>query len=172
MADKMPAATHTEKFLPSRKKWLFRIGLILAPLILWVVIECLLSLLIGKERPFHRFQTDRGDIHALNQAYFDQFFLYRLPRMHSLPVTNNRMPIRKGNERRIFCLGGSTTVGYPYNEILEYQCPVSFPRFAETILNDSGLEVRVLNLGCNAFGSREVKRVLADALAFAPAAAT
>jgi lysophospholipase L1-like esterase len=151
-----------------KKQWFFRILLLAMPIVLWIAIELLLSLILKSEKPFRRIESKGSATYLINQSYFDQFFLYQLPEMNNLAVSNNWMPVRKENTLRIFCLGGSTTLGYPYNNFLDYGCPISFPRFLESILNDQkpSKKVEVLNLGCNALSSREIKHVLRDAMDF------
>ncbi len=159
-----------DETISRKKQWFFRILLVLMPIVLWIAIELSLSLILKSEKPFRLIETEGSETYLINQSYFDQFFLYQLPQMNNLSVSNIRMPVHKENTLRIFCLGGSTTLGYPYNNILDYGCPVSFPRFMENILNDQKLpqKVEVMNLGCNALSSREIKRVLRDVMDFSP----
>jgi len=75
--------------LSVKKQWLFRSVLIFTPITLWIIIELILSLFIVEEKPLRRVKTNHNEAYIINQSYFDQFYLYKLPEMNNLPVTNN-----------------------------------------------------------------------------------
>jgi len=150
------------------KQVLFYIIAIVLPVLIWLSIEYVANLIT------HRFDPLKADRKKnslyINQAYFDDFFLYDAERMFNTSSSNRAIHLEKGNRFRIFCFGGSTTAGYPYNTLPEYHCPASFPNYLRGILqyNRNLPEVEILNLGSNAFNSLSVLKLFNDVARYDP----
>ena len=67
---------------------------------------------------------------------------------------------------RVFCLGGSATLGVP----VEREPARTFPGRLETLLHEAGLEAEVFNLGGASFGSDEVVKILNTVITHDPSA--
>ncbi|MAA78253.1 MAG: hypothetical protein CL916_03260 [Deltaproteobacteria bacterium] len=68
------------------------------------------------------------------------------------------------NRKRVFCFGGSTTLGVPF----EKDQKITFPGQLEKFLSASGEEVEVINLGGASFGSDHVLALGLEALQYEP----
>ena len=80
------------------------------------------------------------------------------PFMHPFSFASNT------NKKRIFCLGGSATLGVPF----EQNQNQTFPGQLSEILHTSGEEVEVINLGGASFGSDHVLALGIEALKYNP----
>ena len=67
-------------------------------------------------------------------------------------------------KKRIFCFGGSTTLGVPF----EKEQPKTFPGQLKQSLSTSGEEVEVINLGGASLGSDHVLALATEALQYDP----
>lgn len=106
----------------------------------------------------------------LNQDYFDDYFLFHIENNYNTCIANRAIYQNKKKRYRIFCLGASTTAGYPYGTIPEYKCPVSYPNFLRAILqyNKGVPEIEILNAGCSALNSQSVFQVFRDLVKYDP----
>ena len=68
------------------------------------------------------------------------------------------------SQKRIFCFGGSTTLGVPFEKEQEK----TFPGRLQQILADSGESVEVINLGGASFGSDHVLALGIEAMKYDP----
>lgn len=68
--------------------------------------------------------------------------------------------------KRIFCFGGSATLGVPF----EREPETAFPARLAYHLNAAGLTVEVINLGGGSFGSDQVLELIQEVLAYGPSA--
>lgn len=150
------------------KNILFNGLLILAPILLWLGVEFVAN------RITHRFDPllvdrDKGTLY-INQEYFDDFFLYDLDEFLTTSSSNRAIRLQKGNRFRIFCYGGSTTAGYPYNTFPAFECPSSFPNYLRAILqyNPAVGNIEMLNLGCNALNSLHVLSLFKETIKYDP----
>jgi len=153
-----------EKF----KRFVFIIVLIVAPFILWLGIEFLLNQITERFEPL---KTNKNNQTLyLNQDYFDDFFLYQLPTFLTTSASNRAIHLEKKERIRIFCLGGSTTAGYPYNTLPQYNCHASFPNYLRAILqyNKNMPDLEILNAGCNALNSFNILQVFKDLIKYHP----
>ncbi|MCI0514898.1 GDSL-type esterase/lipase family protein [candidate division KSB1 bacterium] len=144
------------------KRIVFYTILIALPVVIWLAIEYLANSIT------HRFDPLKVDHQKkslyINQDYFNDFFLYDIERVFNTSASNRVLHLEKGNRFRIFCFGGSTTAGYPYNTLPEYNCPASFPNYLRGILqyNRNLPEIEILNVGSNAFNSLSVLKLFHD----------
>ncbi len=150
------------------KRILFYLIVIALPVVIWLAGEYVANSIT------HRFEPLRVDrkknLLYLNQDYFNDFFLYDIEYAFNTSASNRVLRLKKGNRFRIFCFGGSTTAGYPYNTLPEYNCPASFPNYLRAILqyNRNLPDIEVLNAGSNAFNSLSVLKVFDDLKKYDP----
>ena len=106
----------------------------------------------------------------LNQDYFTDFYLYDLEQFFNTSISNRAIYREKQGRFRIMALGGSTTAGYPYNTLSQYDCPASFPNYLRAILqyNEDLPTIEMLNLGSNAFNSLAILKVFKDIVKYDP----
>ena len=141
------------------KKVVFYVLAIVTPFVTWLLLEFLANSIT------HRFDPLKVDKQKkslyLNQDYFTDFFLYELEHFWNTSASNRAIHLEKKNRIRIFTLGGSTTAGYPYNTLPEYNCPASFPNYLRAILqyNKDLPEIEILNAASNAFNSLSILKV-------------
>ncbi|MFL3008126.1 MAG: GDSL-type esterase/lipase family protein [Candidatus Neomarinimicrobiota bacterium] len=130
------------------KKISFRVFLLIIPFLFFISLESFLRLfgLFNPQSLF--FEKKNNDFIQVNsdigQRYFDS---------KKVPVPNmypqKFSAIKSKSTFRIFCLGGSTTAGFPY------EMNVPFPQQLKFILEDNYLEkkIEVINLGLSAINS-------------------
>jgi len=149
-------------------KALFYLVSILLPFALWLGLEFIANSFT------HRFDPLKVDRKKqtlyLNQKYFTDFYLYDLEDYLNTSISNRAVHLKKKDRFRIIALGGSTTAGYPYNTLPQYNCPASFPNYLRAILqyNRNLPEIEMLNLGSNAFNSLSVLKVFKDIRKYDP----
>jgi len=150
------------------KKIAFYLLLLTGSFILWIALEFLAQQLSDRFDPL-RVDHKKKTL-SINQSYFDDYFLYRLPAFYTTSASNRAIHLEKKNRFRIFCLGESTTAGYPYNTFPQYNCPVSYPNYLRAILqyNKNMPEIEMLNAGCDALNSLSVLQLFADLRKFQP----
>ncbi|MCU0643383.1 MAG: SGNH/GDSL hydrolase family protein [bacterium] len=150
------------------KRVAFYVIAVISPFIIWLALEFIANSITHRFDPL-KVDRQRKTLY-LNQDYFTDFFLYDLEHFVNTSVSNRAIHLEKKNRFRIFCLGGSTTAGYPYGTLPEYKCPVSFPNYLRAILqyNSNLPEIEMLNLGSNAFNSLSVLKVFEDILKYNP----
>jgi len=155
-------------FFNRYKKIVFYVVAIVIPFVIWVLLEFFANSITHRFDPL-KVDSKRKTLY-LNQDYFTDFFLYQLDHFFNTSVSNRAIHLEKKNRFRIFCLGGSTTAGYPYNTLPEYNCPASFPNYLRAILqyNSNLPEIEMLNLGSNAFNSMSVLKVFEDIRKYNP----
>ena len=152
--------------LPRKRIWTFRVIAMVLPFLLFLILEGTLRLfLYGYDTSLFIQTPDNSDYLVFNPAASKRYFTDQLN-----ATTGNREPFRKVKEPgtlRIFVLGESTTIGYPYfhngafHRWLQYRVMRSFP--------DKKLEI--VNLSLTAVNSytvlgfaREVVRYEPDAI--------
>ncbi len=106
----------------------------------------------------------------INQAYFNDFFNYQAPLFVTTSVSNRAIFREKKDRFRIFCIGESSTSGYPYNTLPQMQCPSSFPNYLRAVLQyrKQNPSIEILNAGCNGFKSANVLQLFKDLMPFQP----
>ena len=130
------------------KKVSFKVFLVFIPLLFFIFLEITLRI-FGLFNPQSLFFENKNiDFIQVNsdigQKYFDR---------NKVPVPNmypqKFSAIKSKNTFRIFCLGGSTTAGFPY------EMNVPFPQQLKFILEDNYSEkkIEVINLGLSAINS-------------------
>ncbi|HMI60661.1 MAG TPA: hypothetical protein VK518_07135 [Puia sp.] len=101
------------KRLPRKRIWLFRVIALLIPFLLLVVLETALRLFhYGYNTSLFIESPENKDYWVMNPEASKKYFTDQLN-----ATTGNREPFRKVKERdvlRVFVLGESTTIGYPY----------------------------------------------------------
>ena len=150
------------------KKIVFYLILLIGPFTSWIALEILAYQFSDRFNPL-RVDHQKKTL-SINQDYFNDYFLYRLPVFYTTSASNRAIHLEKKNRFRIFCLGESTTAGYPYNTFPQYHCPVSYPNYLRAILqyNKNMPEIEVLNAGCDALNSLSVQQLFADLRKFQP----
>lgn len=153
-----------EKF----KKFVFYIILVVTPFLLWLAIEFALNQITQRFEPLKTNKENQSLY--LNQDYFNDFFLYQLPAFYTTSISNRAIHLEKKDRVRIFCLGGSTTAGYPYNTFPQFNCPASFPNYLRAILqyNKNIPDIEILNAGCNALNSYNILQLFKDLKKYKP----
>ena len=150
---------------PGAKKLLFTMLLVLLPAVFLVVLEGILRLLgLFRQEPFIVESTKRSkDVYQLNQWVAKRYFD---PRHVSVPGVSPEVFARDKGSRtfRIFCLGESTTAGFPFD------CQVPFPKQLAYLLSQSypDYKFEVINAGISAVNSFTVVDLLPDILDHAP----
>ncbi len=150
---------------PGRKKTLFYAIVISLPFLFLFTLEVGLRLLgLFQQQPFI-IERSPNDIpvYQLNQQvalrYFD-------PGKFSVPAVSPETfaKYRSGKTFRIFCLGGSTTAGFPFD------CQVPFPVQLRYLLSQSfpDYEFEVINAGISAVNSFTVIDLLPEILGHEP----
>jgi tetratricopeptide (TPR) repeat protein len=131
-----------EKQMPKGRTLLFKVIGILSPFILLLVLELLLRVFdYGNDlRLFTTYKND-SDYLVFNPAASKKYFLNQ-----TVATTGNHEPFKKvkdPNTTRIFVLGESTTIGYPYfhngsfHRWLQYRLMYTFPGRNFEIINIS-----------------------------------
>lgn len=147
---------------------LFYILMFIIPIGVWIGIEILVASITDRFEPLKK-DSKKGTLY-LNQDYYDDFFLYEFKESLTTSASNRAIYSEKKNRFRIFCLGGSTTAGYPYNNFPTFKCPSSFPNYLRAILqyNRSLPDVEILNAGATALNSLNVRHLFKDLLKYKP----
>lgn len=150
------------------KKIIIYALLVVAPFLIWLGIEYLLNSITERFEPLKT--NKKKQSLYLNQDYFNDFFLYRLPIFLTTSASNRAIHLEKKNRVRIFVLGESTAAGYPYNTFPHFKCPASFPNYLRAILqyNKNIPDLEILNAGCNALNSFNVLQVFKDLKKYHP----
>ncbi|MAQ87134.1 MAG: hypothetical protein CMG23_02865, partial [Candidatus Marinimicrobia bacterium] len=131
-----------------RKKISFRVFLVIIPFLFFISIELFLRLfdLFNPQSLF--FENKNNDFIQVNSNIGQKYFNSK-----KVPVPNmypqKFSAIKSKNTFRIFCLGGSTTAGFPY------EMNVPFPQQLKFILEDNFPEkkIEIINLGLSAINS-------------------
>ena len=151
--------------MPARRRWLFRCGAVLAGLSLFVVIEIACRLTgIGKPQelddPFVGF-SELQPLFELNKSG-DR---YEIPKSRRKFFNKDSFAASKPpGTFRIFCLGGSTVQGRPF------QKETSFTTFLELGLHatDSSRDWEVINCGGISYASYRLVPILEECLEYEP----
>lgn len=143
----------------------FSILAALVPIVFLFLLEGFLRLFgLFQQEPFIIETISNGkEVYQLNQwvarRYFD-------PKQVTVPgVSPDNFARQKGpNTFRIFCLGGSTTAGFPFD------CQVTFPRQLRYLLSESypDYQFEVVNAGMSAVNSFTVVDLLPEILERSP----
>lgn len=136
----------------NRLLW-FRLSLALIPVILIFLLELFLRIfnLFPQEPLFLETYKEGKELFQLNvnvaKRYFDPKHV-TVPNLYPETFTRNKA----SNTFRIFCLGGSTTAGFPF----DYQVP--FPFQLKILLSNyyPDVQFEVINLGLSAINSFSV----------------
>lgn len=150
------------------KRVLFYSAAVVAPFVIWFFLEFLANSITHRFDPL-KIDRKKKSLY-LNQDYFNDYFIAEQEHFFNTSSSNRAIHLEKKNRLRIFCLGGSTTAGYPYNTLPEYNCPASFPNYLRAILqyNTNLPEVEMLNLGSNAFNSLSILKLFEDVKKYDP----
>lgn len=150
------------------KRFVFYVIAIVTPFLAWLFIEYLANSVTHRFDPL-KIDRKKKTLY-LNQDYFNDFFIAEQEHFFNTSSSNRALHLEKKNRFRIFCLGGSTTAGYPYNTLPEYNCPASFPNYLRAILqyNRNLPEIEMLNLGSNAFNSLSILKLFEDVKQYDP----
>ncbi len=143
------------------KRFFFYLSLLLLPFFILLALEGSLRLAgFGKEYSLLKRQ---GDVFVLNPDYPAKFFSQNdiaIPEF--IP---QKIPVQKqAREKRLVCLGGSTTEGFPY------EVDINFPHFLQCYLERIKPQThwRVINLGLSAINSHAVRNMASDVLKLKP----
>jgi lysophospholipase L1-like esterase len=151
--------------MTSNKKRVFKIILAVFPLVFFLALELLLRLFgLFPLEPFIIEPSRNGkEVYQLNtwvaKRYFD-------PNEVSVPGLSPDVfeKHKSGNTFRIFCLGESTTAGFPFD------CQVPFPKQLQYLLTQTYPEYQfeVINAGISAINSFTVVDLLPEILDHSP----
>lgn len=150
------------KLDPQRKiKILFRLFVVLFPIVLLLLVELSLRLLNLFPQPplFNTIEKDGQQLYQINSSVGERYFNKK-----TTPVPNlypQTFEVQKpANTFRIFCLGGSTTAGFPFEKT------VPFPQQLSFLLNQDHPDknIEVINLGLSAINSYTVLDWIPDIL--------
>jgi lysophospholipase L1-like esterase len=161
----MPAISrHSERVLSPLKKRVF-LGLTIAsPLVFIVLLELALRLLhVGPDLSLFTTETIRGKAYyVMNPSVGARYFSG--PSFAPAPSTEYFRVPKPAGTFRIFCLGGSTVVGYPYWH------NASFSSFLRERLRRifPGRDFEVINLGMTAINSYTVLDFVRELPAYDP----
>ncbi len=150
-----------KKELYSVKRFAFYISLIILPILILAAFEGGLRLFgYGKDYSLLKRQ---GDYYLLNPDYPAKFFSQN---DISIPeFVAQKIPVRKArNTKRIVCLGGSTTEGFPF------EIDINFPHFLQCYLQKHYRQKhwQVINLGLSAINSHSVRNMAGEILKLQP----
>ncbi|MCK5738937.1 SGNH/GDSL hydrolase family protein [bacterium] len=150
------------------KKIIFSIVWFALIILIWLGIEFAVNKTTQRFEPLKVDKTKRTA--SLNQPYFDDYFLFRSDINYTTSIANRAIFENKKKRYRIFCLGASTTAGYPYATLPPYDCPASFPNYLRTILqfNSEIPDIEMLNAACNSMNSQTVLSVTRDLVKYNP----
>lgn len=149
----------------NRKTTYFKIGLMLLPFLALIGLEFVLWLFNAFPEPPLMVETSENGrpVLQLNPYVATRYFPPESPALPTLyPETFAK---EKSPETfRIFCLGGSSTAGFPF----DYQVP--FPKQLSFMLSESQPDknIEVINLGLSAINSFSVLDLLPEVLAAQP----
>lgn len=147
--------------MKSARRFLFRLSLIILPVILFLLLELFLRLLgVFAREPLFLPSHERGQkIIRLNSMVAKRYFdPKQVPVPTLYPQTFSAQ--KPSGTFRIFCLGGSTTAGFPF----DYQVP--FPAQLRMLLSQYYPQSRfeVINVGLSAVNSFTVLDFLPEIL--------
>ncbi len=144
-----------------KKEVWFKLFFLILPILFFITIELSLRLfnLFSQEQLFKEIERNGTKYYQLNpyiaKRYFD-------PQKVTLPTLYPETFSHQKSDKtfRIFCLGGSTTAGFPF----EYQVP--FPHQLKNILKQTypDCHFEVINMGLSAVNSFTVLDLLPDIL--------
>ena len=148
-----------------KKKFIFAILTALLPVVFFIVLEGILRLFgLFQQEPFIQESSSGGrEYYQLNpwvaKRYFDS-------RKVTVPGLQPEKFLKDKNPQtfRIFCLGESTTAGFPFD------CQVPFPAQLRYLLTQAypQYQVEVINAGISAINSFTVIDLLSEILAYEP----
>ncbi len=147
------------------KRFIFTVILILIPICFFVLIELSLSVLsMYDEHPlFISDNSGQKELYRVNPYVAQRYFppsSPTLPTLYPQPFGKEK----SANTVRIFCLGGSTTEGFPFDE------QVPFPQQLKFMLQESlpDKNIEVINLGISAVNSYIVADLLPEVIKMQP----
>ncbi|KAA3659351.1 MAG: hypothetical protein DWQ10_09015 [Calditrichaeota bacterium] len=147
------------------KNTVFTIIMLLVPVLFFVLLEIGLRIFGGYQQEPLVVKTHKNgkEVYQINQNIARRYFdpnKVNVPA--AAPETFNAH--KTASTFRIFCLGGSTTAGFPFD------CQVSFPQQLRYLLQNSYPRYRfeVINLGISAVNSYTVLDLLPDVLELQP----
>ena len=157
-------STTTPQQLSTRKRIFFSLFLIIPPLLFFVALELILRVAeYGPDLSLFTPETIAGKEYlTMNPAVKNRYF----NQVDFNPTTSPEyflMPKPEGTFR-IFCLGGSTTVGYPYwyngsfSSFLRDRLQATFP----------AKKIEIINLGMTATNSYTVLDMAGDVVSYEP----
>lgn len=161
---KKPSANQASSRLP-HTPWYFRAGLVLLPLALLLLTELLLRLTgYGKPYPlFIKGERFGKEKFLVNRAVAHRYFWLPEP---LIPEASEDAfdTVKTPRHFRIFCIGGSTTAGFPYE--INVPFPFQLQHRLQTLFPEKKIEV--VNLGISAINSFSVLDLLPEVLAAEP----
>ncbi|NOX36025.1 MAG: tetratricopeptide repeat protein [Calditrichaeota bacterium] len=153
-----------ERPLGKRKRHIFAIGVALIPLLFFLLLELGLQAIQygGNLKLFISLTGPYSDYLAVNPSVGKRFFFTQV----TVPTPSNDVFLKKKPENgyRIFVLGGSTTIGYPYGPNL------MFSRLLHLMLNEifPDRHIEVVNVAMTAVNSYAYLDYLDEILAQDP----
>ena len=149
----------------NRKTTYFKIGLMLLPFLALIGLEFVLWLFNAFPEPPLMVETIKNGrpVLQLNPYVATRYFPPESPALPTL-YPESFAKEKSPDTFRIFCLGGSSTAGFPF----DYQVP--FPKQLSFMLSESQPDknIEVINLGLSAINSFSVLDLLPEVLAAQP----
>jgi tetratricopeptide (TPR) repeat protein len=148
-----------------KKEHWFKISLVILPLVILLLIEIFLRIfdLFTPEPLFISIKKNDTELYQLNTAVAKRYFNKKQTTVPNLlPETFTKYKEKK--TIRIFCLGGSTTAGFPF----DYQIPFPFQLRKILEARHPEYEFEVLNMGISAINSYTVLDFIPDILSVEP----
>ncbi|HES59055.1 MAG TPA: hypothetical protein ENO18_01370, partial [Caldithrix sp.] len=132
-----------------KERW-FKISLIILPVIILLLIEIFLRIfnLFTPEPLFIPVKKNRTELFQLNPGVANRYFNKNQTMVPNLfPSTFNQK--KNAGTIRIFCLGGSTTAGFPFHHQIPF--PFQLQKILKARFPMSNFEV--INIGISAINS-------------------
>ncbi len=147
--------------MSGRKKILYTVLAGLLPILFFAGVEVSLRLFDLFPQPplFLKIQGQGQDLVQVNPSVGERYFdprIMAVPNLYPQTFPENKAQ----NTFRIFCMGGSTTAGFPY------EMTVPFPKQMELILRETAPETNfeIINLGLSAVNSFTVLDFIPEVL--------
>ncbi|MBD3226062.1 MAG: tetratricopeptide repeat protein [Caldithrix sp.] len=147
-----------------RKQWLFKMVTLLLPFILLLTVELLLRLfnVWSVEPLFLQVNKQSRSVYQLNPEVGQRYFSASMSVPRLYPQTFAQ--VKGDNTVRIFCLGGSTTAGFPFEATVPF--PFQLERYLSAAKPTTQFEV--INAGLSAVNSYTVLDLLPEIMAVDP----
>jgi len=161
--NKRSAKTSNDGISPKRKR-LFTVVLLLTPVLFFLILEIVLrAVSYGPDLSLFTKETIGGKTYHIMNPMVKARYFHRVDFRPNTSMDYFQVP-KPPNAFRIFCLGGSTTVGFPYGYIGSFS---SFMRDRLQALFQNK-QIEVINLGLTATNSYTVLDMAREVVNYQP----